>query len=76
MYNKNIRVHLIDTPGFDDTDRSDVQVLVFQSLAAFTSSTKTTKSSSLPTAVEAAEEIVEGLKKRIDRPGHEWTDTV
>jgi hypothetical protein len=27
MYNKNIRVHLIDTPGFDDTDRSDVQVL-------------------------------------------------
>ena len=28
-----------------------------------------------PTAVEAAEETVEGLKKRIDRPGHEWTDS-
>jgi hypothetical protein len=27
MYNKNLRVHLIDTPGFDDTNRSDVQVL-------------------------------------------------
>jgi hypothetical protein len=27
MYNKNLRVHLIDTPGFDDTERSDVQVL-------------------------------------------------
>ncbi len=27
MYNRKIRVHLIDTPGFDDTDRSDVEVL-------------------------------------------------
>jgi len=27
MYNRNLRVHLIDTPGFDDTERSDVQVL-------------------------------------------------
>jgi hypothetical protein len=26
----------------------------------------------VPTALEAAEETVEGLKKRIDRPGHEW----
>jgi hypothetical protein len=27
MYNRNVRVHLVDTPGFDDTHRSDVQVL-------------------------------------------------
>ncbi|KAK3342179.1 hypothetical protein B0T25DRAFT_617967 [Lasiosphaeria hispida] len=27
MYNRNLRVHLIDTPGFDDTNRSDVEVL-------------------------------------------------
>jgi len=27
MYNRSLRVHLIDTPGFDDTERSDVQVL-------------------------------------------------
>jgi hypothetical protein len=27
MYNPQLRVHLVDTPGFDDTNRSDVQVL-------------------------------------------------
>ena len=27
MYNRTLRVHLIDTPGFDDSERSDVQVL-------------------------------------------------
>jgi hypothetical protein len=27
MYNDTLRVHLIDTPGFDDTNLSDVQVL-------------------------------------------------
>jgi hypothetical protein len=27
MLNRNLCVHLIDTPGFDDTNRSDVQVL-------------------------------------------------
>jgi hypothetical protein len=27
MYGPNLRVHLIDTPGFDDSSRSDVQVL-------------------------------------------------
>jgi hypothetical protein len=27
----------------------------------------------VPTAVEAAEETVEGLKKRIERTGHKWT---
>ena len=27
MYNRNLRVYLIDTPGFDDTNRSDVEVL-------------------------------------------------
>lgn len=27
MYNRHVRVHLVDTPGFDDTNRSDVQVL-------------------------------------------------
>ena len=27
MYNPSVRVHLIDTPGFDDTNLSDVQVL-------------------------------------------------
>jgi hypothetical protein len=27
MFNSNVRVHLIDTPGFDDTNLSDVQVL-------------------------------------------------
>jgi hypothetical protein len=27
----------------------------------------------VPTAVEAAEETVEELKKRIERTGHEWT---
>jgi hypothetical protein len=27
MYNDKLRVHLIDTPGFDDTDRKDTEVL-------------------------------------------------
>jgi len=27
MYNSTLRVHLIDTPGFDDTNLSDVQIL-------------------------------------------------
>lgn len=27
MYNRNLRVHLIDKPGFDDTGTSDVGVL-------------------------------------------------
>ncbi len=27
MYNRGLRVHLVDTPGFDDTNRSDVEVL-------------------------------------------------
>jgi hypothetical protein len=27
MYNPTLRVHLIDTPGFDDTNLSDVQIL-------------------------------------------------
>jgi len=27
VYNGNLRVHLIDTPGFDDSERSDVNVL-------------------------------------------------
>lgn len=27
MYSPQLCVHLIDTPGFDDTERSDVQVL-------------------------------------------------
>jgi hypothetical protein len=27
----------------------------------------------VPTAVETAEETVEGLKKRIERPVHVWT---
>ncbi len=27
MYNLSVRVHLVDTPGFDDTNLSDVQVL-------------------------------------------------
>jgi hypothetical protein len=27
MYNEGLRVHLIDTPGFDDTERKDSEVL-------------------------------------------------
>jgi len=27
MYNNSLRVHLIDTPGFDDTNKKDVEVL-------------------------------------------------
>ncbi|KAK3298657.1 P-loop containing nucleoside triphosphate hydrolase protein [Chaetomium fimeti] len=33
MYNPQLRVHLVDTPGFDDTTRSDVEVL--QDIAAW-----------------------------------------
>jgi hypothetical protein len=29
----------------------------------------------VPTAIEAAEETVEGLKKRLDKPGHERTSS-
>jgi TolA-binding protein len=35
QYNKTIKVHLIDTPGFDDTNRSDFHVL--EEIASFLS---------------------------------------
>jgi hypothetical protein len=43
MYNPQLRVHLIDTPGFDDTNRSDVEVLQDISAWLSTSFAKGTK---------------------------------
>ena len=37
MYSEDIRVHLIDTPGFDDTNRKDADVL--KEVATFLAST-------------------------------------